>query len=186
MKCRGFSLIELLVVATIVLLTTGGTMVFVNRSNAEQKITSTKNELVANLRMARDYARTLQVPEGYESTLAYVVVGLTTGGQMTVYPMPGGTPYYSSIDISPAGVGVSMFPSELFFAAYEGKLLKTGTELGGTEGETTIVPRGASEIVTMVISSTEGIGTTELIKINSVGLIDENRPASGGGGYVFE
>ncbi len=164
-KVKGFTLIELLIVITMMLLVTGGTIVFVNRSNSEQKIAATKNELIGNLRMARNYARTLQVPSGYVGNLEYVVVSLNTSGQIVVYPNPWDTEgvRYIETDISPSGVGTSMYPNQLFFAAYEGKLLKV------EDGR--VVPRGSDEMVTIVISSTEGVGNTESIIINSVGLL---------------
>lgn len=164
---KGFSLIELMVVTAIIAVLLGGTIIYFNQSKSVQKLGATKSELTASLRMARNYARTLQVPVGFVGNLVYVGVSLSTGGVMRIYPASSGgeSPLsYFSRDISPDGVNISVNPSEIFFAAYDGKLLKND---GG------IVPRGAGEVVTIVISSSEGIGSTESVRINAMGLVDE-------------
>lgn len=169
---QGFSLIELLVVMAIMSVTAVGAIVFINRSNSEQKVMATRNQLVANLRMARNYARTLRVPTDYREDLEYVAVDLTDDGVMTVYPMPRGDNNYLETDISADGVVVAMEPKELCFAAYEGKLVKVVGE--------NVVPREVDEVVTMVISSSEGVGRTEVVVVNSIGVIGGESVDQGG------
>ncbi len=160
---KGFTLIELIVVVGVVGLLVGGAIIYFNQSKSVQKLAATKSELVANLRMARNYARTMQVPAGYSSSLAYVGVTINSDGTTRIYPIPAGSDYFLK-DISPVGVSIGVSPTEIFFAVYDGKLLKS---------DGVIVPRAAGEVVVVTITSTEGVGNTELVRIRATGLVNE-------------
>jgi len=164
---KGFSLIELMIVVTVMILLTGGSVAYVNRYRAWEKIRTTRDELETNLVLARNYAKTLQKPDGATGEVAYVAVTLTAGGVLTAGMNGVGTTYFSR-DISPSGVAVSTIGvNDLWFSAYDGKLV----DLNG--------PRESSYTVGVMISSSEGIGNTTGVTVNAFGLI-EQRPGSPG------
>ena len=157
---NGFSLIELMVVVAMMIMLAGRSVVYVNRYQAWEKIKNTRDELEANLVLARNYAKTLQNPVGAGGDLQYVAVALTTGGVLTVGMNGVGTTYLWQ-DISPQGVRVTeVGPEDLWFSAYDGKLVDpTG-------------PRDSSYEVAVAISSSEGVGETAMVSVNSFGLIE--------------
>lgn len=166
MKRNGFSFVEMLIViAMIVILTTGG-LVYINNFNAKQKIEATKRDLVASLYMARNYAKTKQKPYGYSEGLSYIEVKLTTEGDLVVVinGVDGvGTSYFSK-DVTPGGVTVSA--TNLNFDAYNGKLVNVESGV--------VSPVDFDSPVKIEIGSSEGIGDTKIIEIKSSGLINEN------------
>jgi type II secretory pathway pseudopilin PulG len=164
--CRyGFTLIELLISIVISILLIGGGIVSINRFSSTQKLDSAKDELISDLRLARNYAITGQRPFGYTDNLAYVGVNITTKGRMKIFANSDvGSTYFSKL-ISPSGIGVSMTTSILAFSAYDGKLVK--------DDGINIVPVGFGETTTFIISSTEGIGDTKLVWVRISGLISE-------------
>lgn len=167
--CRGFTLIELMIVVVIVILLTGGGIVYLNRFNAVQKVETTKDQLITNLRSARNYAITRQLPQGAETgedinTLKYISAGLNNG-ILTVKFNDVGTSYFSK-QIAPSGVGVSI-SGNLWFAAADGKLVKE-EDVGGS-----IVPVGVGESITSIFITTGEVGESRVVEINASGLINE-------------
>ena len=165
---KAFTLVELLVVIVIVGLISGGTVVYVNKSKSRERVTAARNELLANLRMARNYARTLQVPAGYLNSLTNVGIRISSDGVMTVYPLPGETPNFFIRDVAAEGVNISVSTEVILFSAYEGKVLRMDSSALPLP-----VPLDVGETISIVIGSSEDINDTKTIIINSVGLIDE-------------
>lgn len=129
---RGFTLIELLIVLTIVGLLTGGGILYLNRTNAVQKIDSAKQEVLSNLRFARNLAITNQKPNGF-GNLGQVRVSLTANGIVTAWPVDTagsvGTSYFSK-DATPDGINTVLSTGTTFsFTPYEGRFLGTGDTL---------------------------------------------------------
>jgi len=159
---KGFSLVELLVVVTVMMVMAGGALVYINDFNAKQKMESTKKELVSSLRLARNYAVTNQM--GDVDSLEYVQVEIADG-VMEAWPNGVGSSYFSK-ELSPIGVGVSLVGVDcLRFSSYGGKLVKRGV------GDS-LVPVGIGESVAIVISSGE-VGSTLVVEVQSSGLVDE-------------
>lgn len=63
-NCSGFTLIELLVAITIGILLVGLGSIALNDFNEKQKVEAVKQELLADLRLARNYAITNQMKTG--------------------------------------------------------------------------------------------------------------------------
>jgi len=161
---QGFSLVELLVVVSIVLLLAGGAFVYINDFNAKQKMESTRKEVVANLRLARSYALTGQ--KSGSDDLNYVEIRISQDGLMEAWPNEDVGSSYYSVDVSPIGVGISVVPDEsLFFKAYEGKMLK--------RVDSVLVSFPVDQTVKVVIASGEGVGETRVVEIKSSGMINE-------------
>lgn len=157
---RGFTLIELLVVLTIVGLISGGSVVYLNRSNGLQKLDAAKQELLSNLRFARDLAITNQKPFGF-GTLSQVRVNLSSDGIITAWPVDTangvGASYFSK-DTTQDGVvlTLSSIGSTFGFSAYEGRF------------------KGESSTLNINISSTDlAVGDTKQLVITQSGLIND-------------
>jgi len=161
---KAFSLIELLVAVSVMLLLAGGAFVYINDFGIKQKMGSTGKEIVSNLRLARNYALTGQRPG--DDDLDYVEVQVGADGLMEAWSNGDVGSSYYSVDISPIGIGISVVPDEsLFFGAYGGKMLKDD---GGT-----LIPFSVDESVKIIIGSSEDVGETKVIEIKSSGMINE-------------
>jgi len=159
---KGFTLIELLVAITIGMLVMGLGIVFLNNFYENQKVESTRQELMANLRLARNYAITNQFPTDSSADTDRVAVSIDNAGLMIIGTQISGnigndtTVKYNffSKDITPKGVGVTFYGSGgtkiIRFSVTDGRLI------GGT----------ASIII-------NGVNTTKNIKIDESGLIYE-------------
>lgn len=154
-------MVELLVAVAIIMVLAGGVFVYVGSFRASQELEAAKKELVSALRLARNYALTWQTPETDE--LEFVEVNVSSEGVVEARPNGVGTTYFS-VDVTKAGVGVSLTADSLMFAVYSGKLLK---DAGGS-----LVPREAGEEVRAIISSTQ-VGETRVVQIEPWGLINE-------------
>lgn len=151
-------MIELMVVITIIILLTGGGIIYLNRFNAIQKIETTKDQLITNLRYARNYAVTRQLPVGksdYEIT--YVSADLTDEGILTVANDVGDNYFSKSVITS----GVEVTPVEFLFAVPDGKLVNDAG-----------VPLGVGGSILISVAS---IGDSRVVEVNSSGLINEKK-----------
>ena len=106
-KNFGFTLVELLVAITIGILVVGFGSVALNEFNENQKVESTKQELLTNLRLARNYAATNQLPSGGNR----VSVTINSSGLMTITTLDGngalvGT--FFSKDVTPNNVFITV------------------------------------------------------------------------------
>lgn len=164
MKVRnfGFSLIELMVVMTIIGIVSGGSIVYLNNFNAKQRTLATKNELTSALKTARSYAVTMQNTGG--GTLKYVRVNVTAAGVVTVTSDVGGT--YFTKNIATSGVGVTALTNPLLLEGYTGKLV---TSVGGTQA-----PFAYNQNGTYIITSAESTGTTVVVTVGPLGQITSN------------
>lgn len=158
-KVFGFTLIELLVAMTIFGVLVAGSLVYINEFNSRQKLNAVRQETVAYLRMARDYAISLQNPDGND--LTYVKVDFEDG-MMKAWPNGVGSTYFAKV-VAPAGVAVSM-DADLLFSAYEGKVMM----LNGTD----LVPVDSNEKITISIALEGDLTDSTTIEISSSGLIN--------------
>ena len=167
MKKIGFTLIELMVVVTILMIISGGSFVYLNRFGATQKLEQSRRKIVDNLRLARNYALTNQTKGG--DGLLYVEVEIGSDGTMEALANGEAGLSYFSEDVTESGVSLVKSPNgSVFFSAYEGKLLKANSS-----PPPDFVPVGIDETVRIVISSTAVVGETRVVKILPSGLINE-------------
>lgn len=79
MKKNGFTLIELLISITIGMLVIGFGSVALNNFNEQQKVDAVKQEVLADLRLARNYAITEQFNEDVPANTDRVIVTINNG-----------------------------------------------------------------------------------------------------------
>ena len=157
---RGFSLIELVVSLGIMIILSGGAMVYISNFGAKQKLTAAQKEVVEGLRLARSYAITSQMPDNGE--LEYVGVEVADR-VMTARANGVGSSYFSR-ELSPTGIDISL-NKEVWFSVYEGKLLK---DAGG------VTRAVESDYGAKIVISSSETGSTLTVNIEPTGLINEN------------
>jgi Tfp pilus assembly protein FimT len=156
----GFTLIELMVSVGILMVISISTMVVLNNFTSKQKLEEATEELVSNLRLARNYAMTSQKPAGYGGNITFVSVAIDATGKTTIIPNGAGVIYYFDKPLSVKDVTVGVTGS-IAFSAFEGKLMTGGV----------LVSPATSVTLTV---STSGISDTKTITINYLGQINAN------------
>jgi prepilin-type N-terminal cleavage/methylation domain-containing protein len=156
---QGFSLIELMVVVSIIGVISVGSMVMMNNFGSKQRVLAVKDGLTSSLNMARNYAVTMQ--NTAETSLIYVRFNVTPGGVVTVTSDVGGT--YFTKDVSSDDVTISAGPNPILFESYSGKLV---TDVGGT-----LVPYVSDVGGSYNIVSNEDVGSSVVVRISSMGKI---------------
>ena len=134
---------------TIGMLVVGFGTMALNNFNEQQKVEMTKQELLANLRLARNYATTNQLAPGGDR----ITVNISAGGiieAITQYENSDIGNSFFSKDITPDGVNISA----------------SAISFNGTEG------RSIDGTLTIVISG-DGDDLDRTIKIDESGLIYE-------------
>jgi type IV fimbrial biogenesis protein FimT len=163
---NGFTLIELMVVIAIGIILVGVGVTTTSKYLARESLNSAKEEIKSTLQTARNYAITAQKPDIFVQQLDCVAVTLSADGKLAVWPvnlLSGTGASYSNKDIS--SDDVSLAPTinykDLIFSVPEGKLL--------TSDEKT--PVDANYVMTISVSSTEGIADTMSVSVDAGGKI---------------
>ncbi len=164
MKSKGFTIVELLVTTGIMAVLMGGALVMMSRFNATQKIRSAKEEMISSLSLARSYAKGMQIPAGVSGNLKYITIGWDANLNMTIKAV---TDQAEGVLVSKKlvqGGGVNVSPTlgldTLCFAAYETKLVDQSG-------------RPSDVGVSFAITSVEGVGGSEVVRVSTSGLINE-------------
>ena len=145
----GFTLIELLIAITIGMLMIGLGSVTLNNFNENQKLESTRKELISNLRLARNYAVTNQLKEGGDRSS----VKINLDGTVTII-----TQTDANVDIDPAFFSKDITPKNIWIK------LDNDIRFSVTDG------RSINGIVNVGVS---GNNSVKNIKIDESGLIYE-------------
>lgn len=119
---KGFTFIELIVAVTIAVLMIGFGSVALNDFNERQKINGAVKEIVANLRLARDYAVTNQLPQNGDR----VLVTIDSNGVLIARPQTSG-----NVDIGNSFINDDMVSkgltvtgdSQVRFSVTDGRLI---------------------------------------------------------------
>ena len=157
---RAFSLVEILVLVTILAVISGGALVYLNSFNSQQKLNKGRDEVVLAIKLAQSYAKTRQLPVGSDETeLRYVQLQIKDGNLVAGANGIGST--YFSIRIGNEGIGVSISPQVIYFWAGNGFLVKD--ELGTLNSN--------NEKAEVTIEQKNIIISQEKIEINSLGQI---------------
>lgn len=153
---KGFTLIELMVSVAIMGVMVGGGVFYMNRVNSLQKIDSAREELISNLREARNLAITNQKPIGFTDLVTEIYVDLKPNGLLEVKPNSVTEEIkYSSKNIADVNIDIGITNGPIRFEMYTGKLMGSGS-------------------IEIIISSKELTSAEDkVISINSSGLIDD-------------
>jgi prepilin-type N-terminal cleavage/methylation domain-containing protein len=147
---KGFTLIELMISIVIGMLVVGLGSAALNQFNNTQKVKTTSQELISNLRLARSYAVSGQLPDGGDK----VAVVIDNNGLMTIWSQGSSESVtFLSKDITPNGVGITFLGvgnTNVFLFS-----MADGRSIGGA--------------TTAVVSGDDG--TTNTINIDQSGLI---------------
>jgi len=152
---NGFTLIELIVSLSILMLLSTVGVNMVRDFNGNQKLESAKEEILANLRVARNYAITNQLPSGADR----VLFSLSSTGDLIIKPQNssgidvGSTFLAKDLFTSEIGATINPISSLIVFSVTDGR------SLNGDIG------------ITLVLGSSSG--TTKNILIQSSGNIYE-------------
>ncbi|MEK7527851.1 MAG: prepilin-type N-terminal cleavage/methylation domain-containing protein [Patescibacteria group bacterium] len=155
----GFTFIELMVVITIGMMVMGTGMVFFNRFNERQKLKSVQEEVVSNLRLAQNFAKSRQRPAGGSENVVYVEVRVISGN--LVAGINGvGTTYFSQKLVN-TGIGVTLSPAVLYYWGGNGQL---ATNVSGSL-------YGAGATATVIIRSSKEVSGYSSLTIDALGSI---------------
>lgn len=174
-KKTGFTLVELMIAVAVLAVTSGLTLLTMNNYSNNQAKSSVRNEIVSNLRMARNLAKTMQKPEGFSGNLRYVEVTISSNAvvEAKAYNTTGQSVTYFSRNVGKIGVYVSeVLSGQIMFAPYEGKLLKF-------EGSN-LVPLGNGES-RQILVEVDGLTEASVIEIGPLGLVEDSQTVQSGG-----
>ena len=157
---KGFSLMELIVSITAVVIISGGSLIYLNNFNSRQKLEKAKNEVISSMKLAQSYAKSRQLPIGStESKLDFVQVQVN--GTNLVAGANGISSVFFNKKIAESDeVTLSLSPAIIYFWNGNGKLAnQSGVVLG--DGET----------ATMTITLNADVDDSRRVIINSLGQI---------------
>jgi type II secretory pathway pseudopilin PulG len=168
-KKLGFNLIEVLVAVGIIMLLTGGILVYFNDFNSRQKIEGARIELIGNLKLARNYAVTRQkTKDGGELEYVYVSVendNETNQAKVLVKDQDKIDYFDKFLSEGKPEVEVDV-GTEFCFEAYSGEVKQYDEIAGACQDD-------AIESDVSITLSSEAVGDTKTVIINSSGLIYE-------------
>lgn len=157
---RAFTLIEILVSVTILAIISGGTLVYLNNFNSQQKLNKGRDEVISSLKLAQSYAKTRQLPvDSTETELRYVQVQIMNGN--LVAGANGIASTYFNTQIGNEEIEISSIPEVIYFWAGNGFWVKDGS---GTLN-------GNDERALVIVKSKDMIVNQEKIEINNFGQI---------------
>ncbi len=167
-KKLGFNLIEVLVAVGIIMLLTGGILVYFNDFNSRQKIEGARIELIGNLKLARNYAVTRQkTKDGVELKYVYVSVendNETDQAKVLVKDQDKIDYFDKFLNEGKPEVEVDV-GTEFCFEAYSGEVKQYDKTVGCQDD--------AIESDVSITLLSEAVGDTKTVIINSSGLIYE-------------
>ena len=112
---RAFTLIEILVSITILVLISGGALVYINNFNNQQQLIASRNEVVSALKLAQSYAKTRQVPLGStETDLKYVQFQML-GSNLVAGANGIGSTFFASQIGKNINLSIGISPTVLYF-----------------------------------------------------------------------
>ena len=136
-KKTGFTLIELLIAITIGISVIGFGSVALNDFNEKQKVESTRQELLSNLRLARNYAITNQIPITSSRDTDRIAITFDINGLMTVGTQNSGnvnTGYtFFSKDITPDNIFITT-NNLIKFTVTDGRSINGEIDIGVSGG----------------------------------------------------
>lgn len=150
---RSFTLIELIVSVVIVMLISGGALVYFNEFNSRQKLEKAKDEIVASIKLVQSYAKGRQLPiNATQSELKFVYLTLIGGSDGLNNSYLKGCAFgednnwYFRTLVKKDGIIVSMYPPIIYFWAGTGRLADAGGVFYGVGDTAKVTVTHSAEI----------------------------------------
>jgi len=127
---RAFTLVELIVSVVIVMLISGGALVYLNEFNSRQKLEKGKDEVVAAIKMIQSSAGGRQLPlNSTKSELNFIrlytpLLDTPPKRYLKADVNEDGNDIFYRKSVNELGVGVSTIPNYIYFGAGNGRLIK--------------------------------------------------------------
>lgn len=176
---KGFTLVEVMVVVLITITMLGLGVINISRFSSRDNVAAAKNEVASAVKMARNYAVTMQVPTGWADQLDYVALVVIPPRRIVVYPVNisygVGPSYFSKLIGSDDIVVGAVNFGDILFSVPQGKLLQRNF---AAPKPFDVVPKAAGNVAQIYIKSTissgVGLGDTKSVNIWKEGILDEN------------
>jgi len=115
---RGFTLIEIIVSVLILVIISGGALVYLNNFTSRKKLDKGRDEIVASLKLVQNYAKTKQLPVGSAATeLHYVTLTVNPSGYLEVNANGDISQNYFKNLVNTSDISVTTSPSPIIFWA---------------------------------------------------------------------
>lgn len=167
MEDRGFSLVELLVVISIMGLLIGGVTIGLNLMSQREDLNLAGGKLVTLVRKVRTMAINRNLPAGVSSGVNLLKINIQSDGDYEVTAVGAGGANlgtYESGSIKMPGLEVTV-GGTIKFQAGSGRLMK------GADGVETVVAVGETAAVRLVMSRQED--EARVVWVNQEGVVDE-------------
>lgn len=158
---KGYSLFEIIVAITIVIMIAGGGLLYLNNFIVSQKLEKVYSDVLSDVELSRSYAKGKQFPGSGVGEVKYVSLSQIIPGKIVAAVSGVGTTYFSK-SITENGVTITFTPAVLYFWGGSGQL---STDINGTYF-------GPSETATISLAINQGVALTKTIIINYLGLVE--------------
>lgn len=158
---KGYSLFELIVAVTIVIMVSGGGLIYLNNFLVNQKLDKVYSDVLSAIELSRNYAKVKQFPNGGLGDVRYVELSQTVAGKIVASVSDVGTSYFSKL-VTENGVTLTFNPAVLYFWGGSGQL---STDINGTFF-------GPSQKAMVTVAINQGVAVTRTITINYLGNVE--------------
>jgi type II secretory pathway pseudopilin PulG len=160
----GFTMVELIVAISLLMIFSMVGVVYINNFNTRQKLDKTQGDIESTIKMAHNFAKVRQSPAGSTTEVLYVKLSLS-GLTFTATVNGIGATYFSKI-ISESDVTVSMNSGQpIFFWGGSGKLVSDVTD---TDNPVFVNP---SDTKSILVTLSQGVGVSRTITLDYLGGI---------------
>jgi len=160
---KAFTLIELMVAISLMIIFSAGGVVYLNNFNSRQKLDKAKTEVESMVRLAQSYAKSKQAPNGSTDEVRYVT--LSNSSNKIDASVNGTATTYFSNKILEDGLTITFNPPFLYFWGGTGQLSNDVNDVNPNFF-------GPNQKATVTISLNQGVADIRTISINSLGGIE--------------
>ena len=157
---KGFTLVELMISITILLVSVMSGTTYFSKFNTRQKLDKNKSEMELMVLQAQNYAAVKQMPNGITGSLKYVELSKNVNGFIEAKVNGIGVSYFSN-KITDVDTTITLNPSILYFWGGTGQLSADSNGRFYSPDQT----------ANIVISTNVGVAETRTIIINALGGI---------------
>ncbi|MFA7300925.1 MAG: type II secretion system protein [Candidatus Shapirobacteria bacterium] len=158
---KGFTLIELMISVTLLMIFTVSGAIYLNNFNTKQKLDRVKSEVESLVRLAQNFAKVRQYPAGGSGEVNYVGLSKSATGNIEIVVNGVGESYVST-KINESGLVVTLNPTTMYFWGGTGHL---SSNINGNFF-------GPNQKANITISLNQGIAETRVVIINFLGGVE--------------